>query len=132
MEGLKRQLVNWERTAAEEHALAEQHRDRISLLEDEIVSYRLHNESARTDAERTRSELEGVKAALRDAQVERKRELREVVDGMEGQIERLNGVVERAEGRASEAEVHPPRIDFWLIVDAVGGKFTGVGAVKTV
>lgn len=111
MEGLKRQLVNWERTAAEEHALAEQHRDRISLLEDEIASYRSHNETARSEAERTRSALEGVKAALRDAQIERKRELKEVVDGMEGQIERLNGVVERAETRASEAEV-PPQHDF--------------------
>jgi len=104
---LRLAVQNWERTASEEHVLAETSRDRIVLLEEEISSYRDHQDSARQEAERYRDESEKLRGALRDVQEERKRELREVVEGMEGQIERLNSKVEQAEKRAATAEVSP-------------------------
>jgi chromosome segregation ATPase len=102
-------LANWERTANEEHSIAESSRDRIVLLEEEIASYRDHQDNVRGEAERYREEANKLRHALRDVQDERKRELREVVEGMEGQIERLNARVEEAEKRAAEAEVIPLR-----------------------
>ena len=105
MDSLRLAVQNWERTASEEHVIAENSRDRIVLLEEEISSYRDHQDSTRRDAERFREESEQLKGALRDVQEERKRELREVVEGMEGQIERLNSKVEQAEKRAATAEV---------------------------
>lgn len=106
-DSLRLALTNWERTASEEHDLAEASRDRILLLEEEILSYRDHQDSARGELERYREETVHLRNALRDVQDERKRELREVVEGMEGQIERLNLLSEQAEKRAVDAEVHP-------------------------
>jgi len=105
IDALRREVINWERTAAEEHVLAESSRDRIALLEEEISAYRDHQDSARGEAEKAREELERARRTLREVQEERKRELRVVVEGMEAQIERLNGAVERAEKRAGDTEV---------------------------
>jgi chromosome segregation ATPase len=105
VDSLRLAVQNWERTANEEHGLAENSRDRIVLLEEEIASYKDHQYEARMEAERYRDESEKWRGALRDVQEERKRELREVVEGMEGQIERLNVKVEQAEKRAATAEV---------------------------
>jgi chromosome segregation ATPase len=98
-------LTNWERTANEEHAQAESSRNRILLLEEEIASYRDHQDTARSEAERYREQADQLRHTLRDVQEEQKRELRDAVEGMEEQIERLNGQVEQAEKRAIEAEV---------------------------
>jgi chromosome segregation ATPase len=106
VDNLRLALGNWERTATEEHSLAESSRDRIVLLEEEIASYRDHQDSARMEADRYREEVGQLRRAMREIQEERKRELREVVEGMEGQIERLNIRVEQAEKRAVDAEVH--------------------------
>jgi chromosome segregation ATPase len=105
VDNMRLALSNWERTANEEHSIAESSRDRIVLLEEEIASYRDHQDNVRGEAERYREEADKLRHALRDVQEERKRELREVVEGMEGQIERLNARVEQAEKRAAEAEV---------------------------
>jgi uncharacterized coiled-coil DUF342 family protein len=105
LDNLRLALTNWERTASEEHSLAESSRDRIVLLEEEIASYRDHQDNARSEAERYRDEADRLRRTLREVQDERKRELREVVEGMEGQIERLNVRVEQAEKRAVDAEV---------------------------
>ena len=104
VDNLQLALTNWERTASEEHSIAESSRDRIVLLEEEIASYRDHQDSARGEAERYRDEVDKLRRALREVQEERKRELREVVEGMEGQIERLNLRVEQGEKRAVDAE----------------------------
>lgn len=105
VDNLRLALTNWERTATEEHSIVESSRDRIMLLEEEIASYRDHQESARSEMERYREEADRLRHSLRDVQEERKRELREVVEGMEGQIERLNARVEQTEKRAVDAEV---------------------------
>lgn len=105
IDNLKVMVGNWERTASEEHALAESSRDRVLLLEEEISSYRDHQDSARGETERYRGEVDHLRNVLRDVQEEQKRELRDVVEGMEGQIERLNLNVEQAEKRAVDAEV---------------------------
>jgi outer membrane protein TolC len=106
IDNLRLALTNWERTAAEEHSIAESSRGRILLLEEEISLYRDHQDTARSEAETYREQVDSLRNALRDAQEERKRELRDVVEGMEGQIELLNSRVEQAEKRAVDAEVH--------------------------
>ena len=106
VDNLRLALTNWERTASEEHSQAESSRNRILLLEEEIASYRDHQDTARSEAERYREQVDQLRHALRDVQEERKRELRDVVEGMEGQIDRLNAQVEQAEKRATEAEVY--------------------------
>ena len=60
------------------------------------------------ELERYRDEAAQLRNALRDVQDERKRELRQVVEGMDGQIERLNLRSEEAEKRAVDAEVAIP------------------------
>jgi chromosome segregation ATPase len=105
IDNLRLALTNWERTASEEHSIAESSRDRIVLLEEEIASYRDHQDTARSEAERYREEADKLRHALREGQEERKRELREVVEGMEAQIDRLNIRVEQAERSATAAEV---------------------------
>jgi chromosome segregation ATPase len=104
VDSLQLALNNWERTASEEHALAESSRDRIMLLEEEIASYRDHQDNARAEADRYRDEADKLRITIRDIQEERKRELREVVEGMEGQIDRLNAQLDQAEKRAASAE----------------------------
>lgn len=105
VDNLQLALTNWERTANEEHTLAESSRNRILLLEEEIASYRDHQDTARSEAERYREQVDQLRHTLRDVQEEQKRELRDAVEGMEEQIERLNGQVDQAEKRAIEAEV---------------------------
>jgi chromosome segregation ATPase len=105
VDNLRMALSNWERTASEEHSIAESARDRILLLEEEIASYRDHQDTARNEVDKLRDETDKLRITLRDVQEERKRELREVVEGMEGQIERLNERCEKFERRAVDAEV---------------------------
>jgi regulator of replication initiation timing len=132
IDSLRLALSNWERTASEEHSLAEASRDRILLLEEEISSYRDHQDSARGELERYRDETVHLRNALRDVQDERKRELREVVEGMEGQIERLNLRSEEAEKRAVDAEVPlPPTGKMLTCVETIGRESTGTGPFKT-
>jgi len=130
VDNLRLALANWERTASEEHSIAESSRERIMVLEEEIASYRDHQDTARGEAERYREEVDKLLRTLRDVQQERKRELREVVEGMEAQIERLNVKVEQAEKRAVDAEVS--NVISILILATAGRKSKGIGTVKTV
>ena len=116
IDNLRLALTNWERTAAEEHSVAESSRGRILLLEEEISLYRDHQDTARSEAERYREQVDSLQNALRDAQEERKRELRDIVEGMEGQIELLNSHVEQAEKRAVNAEVHSLTKSFFFLL----------------
>lgn len=129
VDNLRLSLTNWERTASEEHSIAESSRDRIVLLEEEIASYRDHQDAARAEAERCREEADKFRHALRDVQEERKRELREVVEGMEAQIERLNVRVEQYEKRAVDAEVSCLSIK--LTLATIGGKSKRAGTTET-
>ena len=105
VDNLRLALINWERTANEEHDLAESSRNRILRLEEEIASYRDHQDAARSEAERYREQVDQLRQTLRDVQEEQKQELRNAVEGMDAQIERLNAQVQQAEKRAIEAEV---------------------------
>lgn len=116
LEKLKRQLENeiqhlrvdqrnWERTANEEHEVAENARDRIVVLEEEIASYKDHRDSSQRQVETLQEENDNLRIALREGQEERKRELREVVEGMQSQIDRLTDRAERLEKKATDTEV---------------------------
>jgi hypothetical protein len=82
--------------------------------------------------ERYRDEMVHLRNALRDVQDERKGELREVVEGMEGQIERLNFRSEEAEKRAVDAEVVSPSPTQREDVDGCRDDWTRINGNETV
>jgi len=95
-------MQDWEILATEERSRREALEERIGDLEEQLGGSREAYERVRGDAEMQGSTVDGLQRALRDLQEERKRELREVVERSESQLDELRKHAKLAEDGAAE------------------------------
>lgn len=107
---LKEELANtsnamgeWEVIAMEERSLKESLQDKTSDLEDQVVALRRGYEDAVQERDSHTTLVDNLQNALREIQDARKRELREMVETTEQQLQAQKKLVQEAEARAAEA-----------------------------
>ena len=88
----------------EERSVKESMQDKVSELEDQVMSLRQGYESAASERDSQNTLVDNLQNALREIQDARKRELREMVETTEDQLGQQKELVQQADRRAREAE----------------------------
>ncbi|GKU02252.1 unnamed protein product [Fusarium langsethiae] len=104
METTANAMGEWEVIAMEERSIKESLVDKVSELEEQVTLLRQNYESATTDRDSQATLIENLQNALREIQDARKKELRDMVETTEAQIQGLKKQVQEADARATEAE----------------------------
>lgn len=104
METTANAMGEWEVIAMEERSVKEGLVDKVSELEEQVTLLRQNYESATTDRDSQATLIENLQNALREIQDARKKELRDMVETTEAQIQGLKKQVQEADARATEAE----------------------------
>ncbi|CAG1963661.1 hypothetical protein FGSG_04393 [Fusarium graminearum PH-1] len=104
METTANAMGEWEVIAMEERSVKEGLVDKVSELEEQVTLLRQNYESATTDRDSQATLIENLQNALREIQDARKKELRDMVETTEAQIQDLKKQVQEADARATEAE----------------------------
>ncbi|KAJ9418271.1 hypothetical protein QL093DRAFT_2382300 [Fusarium oxysporum] len=78
--------------------------DKVSELEEQVTILRQNYENATTERESQTTLIENLQNALREIQDARKKELRDMVETTEAQVQALKKQVQEADARAKEAE----------------------------
>ncbi|KAH7319673.1 hypothetical protein B0I35DRAFT_478000 [Stachybotrys elegans] len=97
-------MGDWEVIAMEERSVKESLADKVSELEDQISALRQGYESATTERDSQNTLVDNLQNALREIQDARKKELREMVETTEAQLEAHKKAVQDAQSRAAAAE----------------------------
>ncbi|KAK4146491.1 uncharacterized protein C8A04DRAFT_9785 [Dichotomopilus funicola] len=97
-------MGEWEVIAMEERSLRESLSDKVSDLEEQVTTSREAFERADSDREAQSQAVDRLQRALQELQDTRKRELREMVESTEEQVQALKKRAQEADGRAGEAE----------------------------
>jgi chromosome segregation ATPase len=97
-------MGEWEVIAMEERAVKESLADKVSELEEQLASVREGYESAANDRDRQSQAIDSLQKALQELQETRKKELREMVESSEEQLEAMKKLVQQADVRAVAAE----------------------------
>lgn len=100
----KEAMGDWEVLAMEERSMREGLTERVADLEEQFNSQREAYEVAVSERDNQSQTVEGLQRALQEVQDARKRELREMVESYEEQIQSLKKLVQESDIRASEAE----------------------------
>ena len=100
----KQAMQDWEILATEERSRRETLEERMQEVEDQLNSQREAYERVKDEADTQSNTVDGLQRALRDLQDERKRELRELVEQSEGQLETLRTQTKTAEDHAAEVK----------------------------
>ncbi|KAK4575252.1 hypothetical protein LTR86_001104 [Recurvomyces mirabilis] len=95
-------MQDWEILATEERSRREALEERVGDLEEQLGGSREAYEHVRNEAETQGSTVDGLQRALRDLQDERKRELREMVEQSQAQLDELKKQASLAESGAEE------------------------------
>lgn len=95
-------MQDWEILATEERARREALEERIGDLEDQLAGQQEAYERTRGEAETQNSTVDGLQRALQEVQTERKKELRELVEQSQSQLEELRRVAKGAEDSAAQ------------------------------
>ncbi|CAG7565748.1 unnamed protein product [Fusarium equiseti] len=104
METTANAMGEWEVIAMEERSIKESLVDKVSELEEQVTMLRQNYESATADRDSQATLIENLQNALREIQDARKKELRDMVETTEAQIQGLKKQVQEADARATEAE----------------------------
>lgn len=104
METTANAMGEWEVIAMEERSIKESLVDKVSELEEQVTLLRQNYESATADRDSQATLIENLQNALREIQDARKKELRDMVETTEAQIQGLKKQVQEADARATEAE----------------------------
>ncbi|KAH7173745.1 uncharacterized protein B0J16DRAFT_275301 [Fusarium flagelliforme] len=104
METTANAMGEWEVIAMEERSIKESLVDKVSELEEQVIMLRQNYESATADRDSQATLIENLQNALREIQDARKKELRDMVETTEAQIQGLKKQVQEADARATEAE----------------------------
>lgn len=99
----KQAMQEWEVLAREERAVRESITERVTDLEEQLSSQREAHERAASERDTQSLAVEGLQRALQEIQDARRRELRELVENSQGQIERLQKQLQNAALEAAEA-----------------------------
>ncbi|KAI0426316.1 hypothetical protein F5Y09DRAFT_69577 [Xylaria sp. FL1042] len=103
-EAAKDAMGDWEVLAMEERSIRESLAERASALEEQLESLRENYERAASERDTQSQAVDSLQRALQEIQEARKRELREMVETSEEQLQALKKLVQEADTRASEAE----------------------------
>lgn len=104
LESTSNAMGEWEVIAMEERSVKESMQDKVSELEEQVMSLRQGYESAAAERDSHTTLVDNLQNALREIQEARKRELREMVETTEEQLGRQKELVQQADTRAKEAE----------------------------
>jgi chromosome segregation ATPase len=97
-------MGEWEVIAMEERSLRESLADKVSDLEEQLASARDAYERVEVDRDAQSQAVDRLQRALQELQDTRKRELREMVESTEEQVQALKKRAQEADTRAVEAE----------------------------
>jgi len=97
-------MGEWEVIAMEERSLKESLEDKVSDLEEQMAALREGYETAAQERDSNTTLIDNLQNALREIQEARKKELREMVESTDQQVETHKKRAQEAEARASEAE----------------------------
>ncbi|CRK30015.1 hypothetical protein BN1723_018405, partial [Verticillium longisporum] len=88
----------------EERSVKESLVDKTAELEEQVATLRENYQEAAADRDKQSQAIDSLQKALSDIQEARKRELREMVETSEEQLQALKKLVQEADARAVEAE----------------------------
>ncbi|KAG5951828.1 hypothetical protein E4U53_002179 [Claviceps sorghi] len=97
-------MGEWEVLAMEERSIKENLLDKVGDLEEQIATLKHNYEAAAADRDSQSTLVDNLQNALREIQEARKRELRDMVETTESQLQALKTRVQQAEARARDAE----------------------------
>ncbi|KAK3903851.1 hypothetical protein C8A05DRAFT_14210 [Staphylotrichum tortipilum] len=97
-------MGEWEVIAMEERSLRESLGDKVADLEEQVAGAREVLERADVDRDSQARAVDRLQRALQELQETRKRELREMVESTEEQVQALKKRAQEADARAAEAE----------------------------
>lgn len=97
-------MGEWEVIAMEERSVKESLAEKASELEEQIHTLREGYESAASERDQQSQVIDNLQKALREIQDARKRELREMVETSEEQLQAMKKLVQEADARTTEAE----------------------------
>ncbi|KAK8077435.1 hypothetical protein PG996_003605 [Apiospora saccharicola] len=103
-EAAKDAMGDWEVLAMEERSIRENLADKTAALEEQIASLRENYERAASERDIQSQAVDSLQRALQEIQEARRRELREMVESSEEQLQAMKKLVKEADTRASEAE----------------------------
>lgn len=104
METTANAMGEWEVLAMEERSTKENLLDKVSDLEEQMATLRRHYEAAAADRDSQSTVVDNLQNALREIQDARKKELRDMVETTESQLQALKMLAQQAEARATDAE----------------------------
>lgn len=104
METTANAMGEWEVIAMEERSIKETLADKVSELEEQMLALRQGYDSAASERDSQTTLIDNLQNALREIQDARKKELREMVETTEEQVQALKKLVHDADSRATEAE----------------------------
>ncbi|KAI9873337.1 MAG: hypothetical protein M1830_000517 [Pleopsidium flavum] len=102
-EAAKQAMQDWEVLAMEERSIRENLGDRVAELEEQLSSHRDAYEKAASERDNQSLTVDGLQRALQEIQDARRRELRELVENSQAQVEELRKQLQDAEKRASDS-----------------------------
>ncbi|PKY00955.1 hypothetical protein P168DRAFT_330247 [Aspergillus campestris IBT 28561] len=100
----KEAMHNWEILAMEERSIRENLGEKVIDLEEQLGSLKDAYEKASAERDSELATVDGLQRALQEIQTERKRELRELVESSDAQLEELKRSLNGAEAKASQAD----------------------------
>lgn len=103
-EAAKDAMGDWEVLAMEEKRMRESLTERVADLDEQYSSQKESYEDAITERDAQSQAVTGLQRALQEVQDARKRELREMVESYEEQLQSLKKLVQDSDTRATEAE----------------------------
>ncbi|KAL8953543.1 MAG: hypothetical protein Q9222_000601 [Ikaeria aurantiellina] len=102
-EAAKQAMQDWEILAIEERSLRESTTERVSDLEEQVSTQREAYEKATSERDGQSLTVDGLQRALQDIQDARRKELRDLVENSQAQVESLQKQLSDSQQQASEA-----------------------------
>lgn len=102
-EAAKQAMQDWEVLAMEERNIRESIAERVADLEEQVASHREAHERVASERDSQSMTVDGLQRALQEIQDARRRELRELVESSQAQVESLQKEIQQMEGRANDA-----------------------------
>ncbi|TAQ91482.1 hypothetical protein B7494_g241 [Chlorociboria aeruginascens] len=102
-EAAKEAMGDWEVLAMEERAIRENLENKVSDMEEQFLAQKEAYEAAVAEKDSQSQTVDGLQRALQEIQEARKRELREMVESTEEQVQALKKLVQESDSRATEA-----------------------------
>lgn len=97
-------MGEWEVIAMEERSLKESLSDKIQELEEQVLTLKRNYENAAMERDSQATLVDNLQNALKEIQEARKKELREMVETTEAQLQAHKQAAQVADSRAAEAE----------------------------